>query len=136
MIFQNFQPKEKLQSHVNGGGSLARFRGPSLALQHFPKDCSRGWHTGTEWGHSELKVQDILSRAEIPKLCKSFTSSTEPAWGQPTEVGNYIPPPDKIHVLQTSQANDNRIVPTYKPISSLRSSRTQTGASRADKTQT
>lgn len=80
-IFQNFQPKEKLQLNANRGSSLACFRGSSLALWHFPKDCSQGWHTGAEWGDSELKVQDILSRAEFLKLCNSSTSSTESAWG-------------------------------------------------------
>lgn len=72
-IFQNFQPKEKLQLNVNKGGSLACFRGSSLALWRFPKDCSQGWHTGAEWGDSELKVQDILSRAKFLKLCNSST---------------------------------------------------------------
>lgn len=79
LVLQKFQPKEKLQ--LNRGGSLACFRGPSLALRHFLKDGYQGWHTGAEWGESELKVQDILSRTEIPKLCKSFTPSTEPAQG-------------------------------------------------------
>ena len=74
MIFQNLQPKEKLQLNAHRGGSLACFRGPRLALWHFPKDCSQGWHTGAKQGDSELK-------AEILKLCNSFTSSIEPARG-------------------------------------------------------
>lgn len=66
-----------------------------------------------------------------------FASGSHPPqiWhrGRPAEVRNYVPPPDKINVLQTAETCCNWIVPTHKPISISTSSRAEAGASRADK---
>lgn len=53
---------------------------------------------GAGHGDSELKVQDNVSRNESPKLCHSFTSSTELAW-VPTHRGQE---------LQTSSRQNTR----------------------------
>lgn len=63
-----------------------------------------------------MKAQDNFSRTEIPKLCHSFTSSTELAWGQLAEVRRHVPPGGKIHMLQMSQDKSNWTVITYKHI--------------------
>ena len=63
MIFQNFQPKEK------------------LPLNAFPLRTALRTRIREPSRETKLKVQDTLDRAEIQKLCNSLTSSTEPSWG-------------------------------------------------------